>query len=195
MTLSNILTTLRIVLSFLFVFMLFKGGMYFYTFALVVFVIAGFTDFFDGYFARMRNEHTLYGKIMDPIADKVLVLFAFGSFSYLEMVPWWIFWVIFLREILVTIIRIGFFHGNGKVLESSFKGKQKTFFQAVSILLIMIALIINEHFKSGYYPYEVMRVYNVVVSLSLGVTVGLTILSAIDVIVKAIKGSKDAKDI
>jgi len=190
MTLSNILTITRLVLSFVFVGFLFCNGLIYHSIALAVFVFAAFTDFLDGFFARIKNEQTFFGKVMDPIADKVLTFFAFGSFAYLKLIPWWIFIILFARDIMVTIIRIVFFKGNGKVIESSFKGKQKTFFQLLSVLLIMIAIIINDSYTSGYYPYDFMEIYDVVVSLCLSIMVALTILSAIDIVKRSINEIK-----
>jgi CDP-diacylglycerol--glycerol-3-phosphate 3-phosphatidyltransferase len=191
MTLSNILTITRFILSFVFVGFLFCNGLICHAIALVVFVFAAFTDFLDGFLARIRNEQTFLGQVMDPIADKVLTLFAFGSFAYLKIIPWWIFIVISMRDIMVTIIRLVFFKGNGRILESSFKGKQKTFFQLLSILLVMGGIIFNDIYRKGYYPYNFMENYDLVVSLSLSITVALTVLSAIDIIKRSVEEKKN----
>ena len=78
--------------------------------ALVIFIIASISDFLDGRLARKYNADSKFGLFMDPLADKILVLAAFGGFLYLDILfnvvePWMVF-LIFFRDILVTALRL-----------------------------------------------------------------------------------------
>ena len=96
-TIANQLTLLRIFLSFLFMFFIFQGGFLFRLLALLVFLLAAVTDLYDGKIARQRNQVSNFGKLMDPIADKILILAAFLAFVELQLVPAWMVILIFFR--------------------------------------------------------------------------------------------------
>ena len=97
MNLPNQLTILRIILGLVFMFFIFSQGLVFKILALLVFTAAALTDLFDGRIAKARNLITDFGKIMDPIADKILVLAAFLSFIQLQLIPAWTVMVIIFR--------------------------------------------------------------------------------------------------
>ncbi|MDD5449733.1 MAG: CDP-diacylglycerol--glycerol-3-phosphate 3-phosphatidyltransferase [Candidatus Omnitrophica bacterium] len=143
MNLPNKLTISRIVLTFLFMFLLFSQGLAAKIWALVVFFTASITDLFDGRIARKNNQITDFGKFMDPIADKILVLAAFFAFIELELVPAWMVVIIVLREFVVTGIRLLALTKN-IVLPAQEGGKHKTFSQMSAIFLILIFLIMRE---------------------------------------------------
>jgi len=136
MNLPNRLTVLRIILSFVFMFLLFSKGLLVKILALVAFSIAALTDFYDGYIARKYNLITDLGKLLDPIADKILVLAAFLAFVEMRIIPAWMVVVIILRELIITGIR--FLAANkGKILAAAKAGKHKTVSQMVSIFIIL----------------------------------------------------------
>lgn len=142
MNLANKLTIFRIVLAFVFIFFLY-GGLTFQIIAFIIFIVASFTDFLDGWIARKRGQVTDFGKLMDPIADKVLVLGAFAVFVEMKIVPGWMFVLILSRELLVTGIRV-FAVTKGVVLAAGKGGKHKTVSQLFAIFLILIHLIIRD---------------------------------------------------
>ena len=74
--------------------------------AVIVFTIASLTDFYDGHLAKKKGLVSNFGKIMDPIADKVLILSTFGVLAHLGMIACWMFIVIAVREVAVTASRI-----------------------------------------------------------------------------------------
>lgn len=104
---------------------------------LIVFIIAALTDFLDGYLARKNNLITTFGKFLDPLADKLIVLAAILVLVDLNLVPTWIVTVIISREFLVTAIRLVAV-SEGKVIAASNLGKLKTNFQFFFIIFMLI---------------------------------------------------------
>ncbi len=143
MNIPNILTVIRIVLTFVFLSLIYKEGLVFKIGASVVFGIASLTDFFDGYYARKYNLITAFGKIMDPVADKFLILSAFFVFTQMQLIPIWIFMMITIREFLITGLRfIAMRHGT--VLAAEKSGKVKTVVQVAAIVFFLIFIILTE---------------------------------------------------
>src|SRR3989344_8523821 len=106
MSLPNRLTIARIFLTFVFVFFAFQTGLPSKIIALVVFLLASLTDFYDGYYAKKYNLVSDFGKLMDPIADKFLILTAFFTFTVLHFIQAWMFVLILVREAGGTLIRL-----------------------------------------------------------------------------------------
>ena len=137
MNIPNILTSIRIVLGFIVPFLLLYGDLNIRILAAVLFFIAGVTDFLDGWYARKYNLVTKLGAILDPIADKIILLgcfFVLSSMTHINVYSFW--WVIpiFLREVLITVIRL-FFLSKKKplVVAASWSGKAKTTMQFVTL--------------------------------------------------------------
>ncbi len=106
-------------------------------FAALVFVLASVTDFFDGYIARMFNQITTLGKIIDPLADKMLTLAAFLGLVVLGRADVWAIFLILSREFFITGLRV-MAVGEGRDVASSMAGKVKTVAQMIAIgFLIM----------------------------------------------------------
>lgn len=139
MNLANKLTLLRIILIVPFIVFLLlsgNGSMLLKILAFSVFMIASITDFFDGYIARKYNMVTDFGKLMDPLADKILVLGALILFVELQYIPSWMVIVIISREFLVTGIRT-LAASKGEVIPAGMSGKLKTTTQMIAILIII----------------------------------------------------------
>ncbi len=143
MNLANKLTITRIILTFIFMFFLFCQGMWAKTAALVTFLLAALTDFLDGMLAQKRNMVTDFGRLMDPIADKILVLAAFAAFVQMQLIEAWMFVIIIAREILITSLRL-FALNKGKVLSATRSGKHKTFSQMLVIFSILGFIVAKE---------------------------------------------------
>ncbi len=148
MNLPNKLTVSRIILAFAFVGFLFGHGIIYKALALATFALASLTDMVDGYLAKSRNEMTDFGRLMDPVADKILVLSAFVSFVELRLIPAWMVIAIIFREVTITGLRL-FALSKGKVIPADGGGKNKTVWQMSSIFLILIFLILKEPNKTG----------------------------------------------
>jgi CDP-diacylglycerol--glycerol-3-phosphate 3-phosphatidyltransferase len=124
-------------------FFLFVHGLSAKLIALLIFSLASLTDYFDGFFARKLKTISNFGVIMDPIADKVLVIGAFLSFVELRIIPAWMVVIIMFRELLITGLRI-FALGRKKVISAARSGKHKTVSQMFTIFVILLFLIFRE---------------------------------------------------
>lgn len=134
MNLPNKLTTLRMILVPVFIVLYLLG----YSIpALVVFVVASFTDYLDGYLARKHNLVTDYGKIMDPLADKLLVTSALVCMVQTALVPAWMVIVILAREFAITGLR-AVAAGQGKVIAAAWSGKIKTVTQMIAVIFLLL---------------------------------------------------------
>ncbi|MBU3958302.1 MAG: CDP-diacylglycerol--glycerol-3-phosphate 3-phosphatidyltransferase [Candidatus Omnitrophica bacterium] len=143
MNIANRLTILRIILTFVFMFFLFCHGLWAKVTSLLIFLFAALSDFFDGRIAHKKNMVTDFGKLMDPIADKILVLAAFAAFVQMQLIEAWMFVIIISREILITSLRL-FALNKGKVLSASKIGKHKTLSQMVVIFSILGFIVSKE---------------------------------------------------
>tara|TARA_R110002096_G_scaffold16106_28_gene55170 strand:- start:2369 stop:2950 length:582 start_codon:yes stop_codon:yes gene_type:complete len=143
MNLPNQLTVLRLILTAIFAVAMsieFAGQ---YSIALILFSVAAFTDFLDGYLARKHNLITNFGKLMDPLADKVLMCAGFVLLSEIGLIPGWLVVAILTREFLVTGLRL-IAAGDGKVVSADKLGKQKTIWQIVTLIYFLLFLASDE---------------------------------------------------
>ena len=101
-----------------------------------VFIIASITDKLDGYIARSRNQVTTFGKFLDPLADKILVLSALVMLVEFDKIPAWIPVIVLAREFLVSGYRLVAVEKGGKVIAASIWGKLKTVTQMLAIILV-----------------------------------------------------------
>lgn len=104
----------------------------------IIFIIASITDKLDGYIARSRNQVTTFGKFLDPLADKILVLAALVMLVEFGKIPAWIPIIVLTREFLVSGYRLLAVEKGGKVIAASIWGKLKTVTQMIAIILIFI---------------------------------------------------------
>src|SRR3954470_19658291 len=130
MNLPNQLTIARLVLTVLFVISLSMDWAYAYTTALALFVVASLTDWFDGYLARRWNLETNFGRLMDPLADKVMMAAALICLSGDKIIPAWVAVVIIGREFLITGLRM-LAASRGAVLPAEKLGKHKMVWQII----------------------------------------------------------------
>ncbi|NLY87391.1 MAG: CDP-diacylglycerol--glycerol-3-phosphate 3-phosphatidyltransferase [Clostridiales bacterium] len=136
MNLPNKLTLLRVFMVPLFI-IVFMMGYYFA--ALIIFSIASLTDFFDGKIARDRNLITNFGKIMDPLADKILVYSALCLFVDIKVIDAWMLIIILAREFVVAGMRT-VAASEGRVLAAELSGKIKTVLQMFAVILLLLGL-------------------------------------------------------
>ncbi len=179
MNIANRLTMLRIVLTFVFMFFLFVHGFWAKVFALVVFIIAAISDYLDGMIAKKKNMITDFGRLMDPIADKILVLAAFATFVQLQLIEAWMFVIIISRELLITSLRL-FALNKGKVLSAARAGKHKTVSQ-MSVIFVILLFIVAKETMLTYFIWnpEWEKMFRTVIYSLMLVTVGFTLYSGV----------------
>ncbi|MBC7517970.1 MAG: CDP-diacylglycerol--glycerol-3-phosphate 3-phosphatidyltransferase [Microbacteriaceae bacterium] len=174
---ANIITVVRILLAPLFVALLLaddsaQGRLRLA--AAVLFVVAIVTDSLDGMLARRQNLITDLGKILDPIADKVLVGAALVTLSVLGELPWWVTVVIMVREVGITVFR--FVVLRSRVIPASAGGKVKTVLQAVAISLYLFPL------SAVFGPWIL-----VADAILMGAALIVTVATGVDYLVKAFR--------
>lgn len=150
----------------------------------LIFIIASLTDKLDGYIARSRNLVTNFGKFLDPIADKILVLAAMLILVEKQMIPAWIPIIVLTREFVVSAYRLIAVEQGGKVIAASVWGKLKTVTQMIAIVFAFINIngtnvffsFINGNLNS------IELIINAVTSIMLVISVISTIFSGWDYI-------------
>ena len=150
---ANKLTMLRVILIPVFLVLLYWDIPFHMIYALVIFILASVTDFVDGYVARHYNQITDFGKFMDPLADKLLVMSAMAWFVQVAWMPAWAFFIVIARELAVTGLRLVAVE-QGRVIAAGKSGKVKTASTMVGICLML-----------AFPAVEVLRLVCVVVIL------------------------------
>lgn len=133
------------------------------------------TDFLDGYIARKNNLISDLGRLLDPIADKILVIGIFCAFLELKIVSAWMVSLIMLREFIITGLRL-YGLNKGVVLEAKKFGKHKTFSQIIGILIIFIIIILNKKFSENF---VVFFLYYKFIPILMWYIVSITLFSGI----------------
>jgi len=182
MNLPNQLTVLRLFLTFPFVIALsinFPGAK---LLALGLFIAGSVTDYADGYIARKFELITDFGKLMDPLVDKIMTMSAFICLVSLGIVPAWAVIVIVSREFLITGLRL-LAAARGKVLPAERLGKHKTVWQIVTILYCLVLLTVSDRFGRTLSPLTRTSL-NAIGYALVCLTVGLTLWSGISYFAK-----------
>lgn len=144
MNLPNKLTVARIIMvPFFVVFLVNVTIPHHFLIAGLIFALASFTDLLDGKIARKRNLVTNFGKFLDPLADKILVISALVCFVNLGLAELWFVLIIIAREFMVTSIRL-IAVNTGEVIAANIWGKAKTVSQMVAIVGILIMQYLQE---------------------------------------------------
>ena len=137
MNTANKLTLSRVVMIPLFLVVLYLGFPYSRYVALAIFILASITDFVDGYIARHYNQVTDFGKFMDPLADKLLVMAAMLWFVETGRFPAWALLIVIAREFAVTALRLIAVE-RGRVIAAAWSGKIKTASTMVGICVMFV---------------------------------------------------------
>lgn len=173
LNLPNKLTIIRILLTPVFLFLFFAEFIpHNYLYALIVFAVAAITDFADGKIARIRNLITNFGKIADPIADKILTTTTLLCFMQKNLCSIWVILIILTREFSVSAIRISA-ASQGAVIPANIYGKIKTVMQMVFSIFILSLIAIQSGFSFSIPYFEtisaIMMWILAVVTLASGV--------------------------
>ena len=175
---ANRITLSRLALTVLFVIALNSSWQYARTAALVIFLIAGLTDFIDGEIARRYGLITNFGKLMDPLVDKIMVAAAFISLVPLKAVPAWAATTVVARDFLITGLRL-MASAKGRILPAESLGKQKTSWQMITITFFLVLLSIVELRYANETSTWWVRVWSEAGPVLVWVTVALTVYSGL----------------
>ena len=175
MNVPNTLTIIRMILIIPFVILLLNGAD---IPAVVIFIIASFTDMLDGKIARKYNLVTNFGKFMDPLADKLLVCSALICLVEMERLAAWIVIIIIAREFIISGFRL-VASDNGIVIAASYWGKFKTVFQMIMVVVLMLNIQTS--------------VFQMLGTILVWISLALTIISLADYVVKNIDVLKEQK--
>ena len=140
---ANRLTVSRLGLTILFVLALNSEWPFAYTVALVLFIIAGITDYVDGEIARRYQFVTNFGKLMDPLVDKIMIAAAFISLVPLKAIPAWAATIVVARDFLITGLRL-MASSQGRILPAESLGKHKTSWQIITVVFFLLLLAARE---------------------------------------------------
>lgn len=184
--LPNKLTILRIILVPVFiVFMALPADFIWPKFvALGVFIVAAVTDFVDGIIARKKSLITKFGKIMDPLADKLIIASGFIMLAGEGIIPAWIVCIIIVRDFLVNSFRM-FGTDNGKDLAASLSGKLKTVFELVAVIFALIGLAYSGISSSpvkeflGFISAQNFDMFATLINVFMSVTVVGTVITTL----------------
>jgi len=189
MNLPNKLTMLRIILVPFFVFFIIADFVPFrFLFALIVFSVASYTDYLDGKIARRDNLITNFGKLMDPLADKIMVMAALICFVKIDLASAVCVIIILFREFGITSIRMLAVE-QGKVIAANNWGKAKTVSQIVAIIAVLFFQFIADLVNVAVFTYAVTLTGQILVVIC---TV-LTIISGIIYVKDNIEVIRDPK--
>lgn len=179
LNLPNKLTLFRIILIPFYIFFATTSSVQnTYFFAFIIFLLASFTDFLDGYIARNNNIITDFGKLMDPLADKMLVISALIIFASQGVVSSIAVIIIILRDFIVNSIRL-LAASEGKVIAADIYGKIKTVVQMVAIVMILIYQMLED--KVGIL---ILNNVKICADVLVWLAVILTVISAINYLAK-----------
>jgi len=178
----NMLTVFRIFLAVLICYLLFIPSFFMRMCVAFLFICAVISDYFDGAIARRYGLISTFGKIADPIADKLLILGMYISFSLLGIYSFWWLVPIIVREILVTILRLVLLY-RGEVIPAEKLGKLKVGFQIASLTAAWLCLLMNEYaYDTVLSPlYDSVRI---ILYLSLVCSIFFTLYSGIMFLIK-----------
>lgn len=186
MNLANKLTILRIILvpimiaiSFLNIEQTFLGVPVTLWIIDLIFIIAAITDRLDGYIARSRNQITTFGKFLDPIADKILVVTAMIMLVETNRLPGWIPIIVILREFMISGYRLVAVEQGGKVIAASIWGKIKTVTQMIAIGFAFVDMNAYGTFLTGNLT-GLYLVFNAISTILMTISVVAAIFSGWD---------------
>jgi CDP-diacylglycerol--glycerol-3-phosphate 3-phosphatidyltransferase len=175
---ANRITLSRLLLTILFVLALNSSWYYARTSALVIFLIAGLSDLVDGEIARRYGSITNFGKLMDPLVDKIMIAAAFISLVPLKAVPAWAATAVVARDFLITGLRL-LASAQGEVLPAERLGKHKTSWQIVTVIFFLFLLSALElHYADAHSEWW-HRAWHDAGRVLIGITVALTVFSGL----------------
>jgi len=176
LNIPNQLTILRILLTPVFILLFIHENPDLKLFAAIVFMIASFTDWYDGYIARRFKMVSRWGQYMDPLADKILVSSALIVFAYMDYIYWWMVIIIVIRDAVITFLR-SFALSIGRPIITSNLAKWKTFSQMGFVFIILLYVNLpglpDIRLSNNAHPWQLWT------TISLFIVTFITVLSGI----------------
>ena len=180
MNLPNKLTIGRLGITALFVTAMSIENYWAQVMALLLFIIASITDFYDGKIARENNLITDFGKLMDPLADKVLISAAFVLLCERGLVPAWIVISIISREFLVTGLRL-VASAKGSVISADSLGKLKTILQMTAVIYLLLYIIAEPLLLNNAITAQILKTCGIAIAMAAGL---ITLVSGVSYVLK-----------
>ena len=175
---ANRLTISRLALTILFVASLNSNWIYGRTAALIIFLLAGITDFVDGEIARRYGAVTNFGKLMDPLVDKIMMAAAFISLVPLGGIPAWAATTVVARDFLITGLRL-MATARGQILPAERLGKHKTSWQIITVSFFLVLLAARELKYAGSETGWWSRAWNDIGPVLVWITIAFTVYSGL----------------
>lgn len=160
MSIPNIITSLRFLLIPAFAYFFFSPVPYGLEIAIIIFLLSGLTDIIDGYIARKYNQITKLGMVLDPLADKLMLITVLISVTISNNIPAWIISIVAFKEILMIIGAFMLIKGNNIVVPANIFGKLSTLLSYIAIIAILFELPLSR---------QILYVYVAAAILALGV--------------------------
>ena len=185
MTLPNQLSMLRIILTPFFVVTYLMSSLTFNYISFFIFFVASMTDYYDGVIARKYGVVTLWGRFLDPLADKILVSAAFIAFALTNLVEVWMVAVIIIRDVIITALR-SYAMFKDKPIVTSYLAKAKTFTQMTLVYVIFVYVLAQKTLiakNQGLIIIEKVNSWNIIYLCMLFVTL-LTLVSGVKYLVE-----------
>ncbi len=190
MSFPNQLSLLRLILAPVFLYLFISESRTGRQIALAVFVIAIFTDWYDGMHARKYGQISKTGIFLDPLADKFLTSAAFVAFYFMGIMPLWMVVVIVVRDIVMTLLR-SYEELTGRTLKTSFAAKTNTFVQMAYIFAIVILVSIKSFSDDKSISEGIDSFFHSQLNYFLALTVTLfTLLTGMSYFIDLIKSPK-----
>ena len=173
MNIPNTLTLIRIILVPVFVILLMQGS---FSYALLVFVIAGVTDGLDGFLARILKQQTILGSYLDPLADKALIATAFVALSILDIIPGWLTVIIISRDCIILLgVSVLSLMSVSFEIRPAYVSKATTVLQLFTVFLVLMSRCLP-----GYINHMMIETF-------FWITAFFTVVSGLNYISKGIK--------
>lgn len=156
----NIISVFRVILVMPVVLMLLQQQ---YTVALILFAVAGISDGLDGFLAKHYGWESRLGTILDPLADKLLLVCCFFTLAWMSLIPMWLLFIVIARDLVIVIGGVAFHFLFGRFeMEPSYSSKANTFFQIIFVLAVVFF-----HADFGFAPWIVGTLGYIVLATTL----------------------------
>lgn len=163
MNIPNLLTMARFLLIPVFVYFFFSQNQYSLEIAVAIFILAGITDTLDGYFARKLNQVTRLGIVLDPLADKIMLITVLASVTISNNIPLWIIAVVAVKELLMIAGAFSLYNDRDIVIPANIFGKITTILSYMAILAVLFELPYN---RTILYSYVAMTILALLIYLN-----------------------------